>query len=132
MRLLTTAYRAAYAFRADIVVVRLGENARFPEDLREFETCYREMTDLFAANGAKIVLTDLFWEYETFDNFVRELAQENGYVFAQLHDLGRSDGMKAIGKFSHASVAAHLGDRGMEEIAERIFRAIKENFDRIF
>ena len=121
MDLLFTKYLSALRFNADYVIVRLGENACPDKYLSEFELCYGELTDLFSRNGAKIVLTDLFWEYEPFDNFVAELAKARGYAFAEIHDLGNDDEMKAIGKFSHNGVAVHPGDKGMAEIAERIF-----------
>ena len=120
-RLLKTKYLPAYRFHADFVIVRLGENAELRTRIDEFESCYRKMTEYFSADGAKIVLSDLFWEYEPFDRFVKEFAEEKGFGFAQLHDLGSSEEMKAIGKFEHAGVAAHPDDRGMCEIAERIF-----------
>lgn len=122
--LLFTKYLSALRFNADYVIVRLGENACPDKYLSEFELCYGELTDLFSRNGAKIVLTDLFWEYEPFDNFVAELAKARGYAFAEIHDLGNDDEMKAIGKFSHNGVAVHPGDKGMAEIAERIFRVL--------
>ncbi len=124
MDLLFTKYLSALRFNADYVIVRLGENACPDKYLSEFELCYGELTDLFSGNGAKIVLTDLFWEYEPFDNFVAELAKARGYAFAEIHDLGNDDEMKAIGKFSHNGVAVHPGDKGMAEIAERIFRVL--------
>lgn len=124
MDLLFTKYLSALRFNADYVIVRLGENACPDKYLSEFELCYGELTDLFSRNGAKIVLTDLFWEYEPFDNFVAELAKARGYAFAEIHDLGNDDEMKAIGKFSHSGVAVHPGDKGMAEIAERIFRVM--------
>lgn len=124
MDLLFTNYSSALRFNADYVIVRLGENACPDKYLSEFELCYGELTDLFSRNGAKIVLTDLFWEYEPFDNFVAELAKARGYAFAEIHDLGNDDEMKAIGKFSHNGVAVHPGDKGMAEIAERIFRVL--------
>ena len=124
MDLLFTKYLSALRFNADYVIVRLGENACLDKYLSEFELCYGELTDLFSRNGAKIVLTDLFWEYEPFDNFVAELAKARGYAFAEIHDLGNDDAMKAIGKFSHSGVAVHPGDKGMAEIAERIFRVL--------
>ena len=124
MDLLFTKYLSALRFNADYVIVRLGENACPDKYLSEFELCYGELTDLFSRNGAKIVLTDLFWEYEPFDNFVAELAKARGYAFAEIHDLGNDDEMKAIGKFSHNGVAVHPGDKGREEIAERIFRVL--------
>ena len=122
---LFTKYLSALRFNADYVIVRLGENACPDKYLSEFELCYGELTDLFSRNGAKIVLTDLFWEYEPFDNFVAELAKARGYAFAEIHDLGNDDEMKAIGKFSHNGVAVHPGDKGMAEIAERIFRVLR-------
>ncbi len=125
MDLLFTKYSSALRFNADYVIVRLGENACTDKYLSEFELCYGELTDLFSRNGAKIVLTDLFWEYEPFDNFVAELAKARGYAFAEIHDLGNDDEMKAIGKFSHNGVAVHPGDKGMAEIAERIFRVLR-------
>lgn len=125
MDLLFTKYLSALRFNADYVIVRLGENACPDKYLSEFELCYGELTDLFSRNGAKIVLTDLFWEYEPFDNFVAELAKARGYAFAEIHDLGNDDEMKAIGKFSHNGVAVHPGDKGMAEIAERIFRVLR-------
>lgn len=124
MDLLFTKYLSALRFNADYVIVRLGENACPDKYLSEFELCYGELTDLFSRNGAKIVLTDLFWEYEPFDNFVAELAKARGYAFAEIHDLGNDETMKAIGKFSHNGVAVHPGDKGMAEIAERIFRVL--------
>lgn len=125
MDLLFTKYLSALRFNADYVIVRLGENACPDKYLSEFELCYGELTDLFSRNGTKIVLTDLFWEYEPFDNFVAELAKARGYAFAEIHDLGNDDEMKAIGKFSHNGVAVHPGDKGMAEIAERIFRVLR-------
>lgn len=125
MDLLFTKYLSALRFNADYVIVRLGENACPDKYLSEFELCYGELIDLFSRNGAKIVLTDLFWEYEPFDNFVAELAKARGYAFAEIHDLGNDDEMKAIGKFSHNGVAVHPGDKGMAEIAERIFRVLR-------
>lgn len=79
MDLLFTKYLSALRFNADYVIVRLGENACPDKYLSEFELCYGELTDLFSRNGAKIVLTDLFWEHEPFDNFVAELAKARGF-----------------------------------------------------
>lgn len=122
--LLESRYASVRAFKADIVVVRLGENARLVEFLDEFKSCYRKMAEYFA-DGATVVLTDLFWEYGPFDSFVKSFAEEKGYLFATIHDLGNDDGMKAVGKFEHSGVAAHPGDKGMAEIAERIYKAIR-------
>ena len=123
MSLLETEYRSAREFGAELIIVRLGENAGLAENEDAFEKCYMDMVGYFSADGAKVVLTDLFWEYEPFDGFVKELAKERGYIFVELHDLGDKAEMKAVGRFSHAGVDAHPGDAGMDEISQRIFRA---------
>ncbi len=124
MLLLSSQYAAAKAFGADIVIVRLGENAGLTENLSAFLPCYRDMTAYFTADGARAVITDLFWEYEPFDSFVQSFAKEQGFAFARLHDLGNAEEMKATGIFFHQGVAAHPGDKGMAEIAKRIYCAL--------
>lgn len=124
LSMLKSRYAAVKNFGANIVIVRLGENARLTERLEEFESRYAELVEYFSADAARTVLTDLFWEYAPFDGFVKRFADEKGCAFVKIHDLGNDDGMKATGLFSHAGVAAHPGDKGMEEIAKRIFAAI--------
>lgn len=120
MSLLTTRYAEVKSFNADIVIVRLGENAGLTQNLEKFKGCYKQMVRFFSGS-AKVVLCDLFWEYEPFDSFVKKFAEENGYAFVKIHDLGNMEEMKAVGKFRHAGVAAHPNDSGMAEIAERIY-----------
>ncbi|MFQ7035836.1 MAG: hypothetical protein ACLRTQ_09295 [Candidatus Borkfalkia sp.] len=60
------------------------------------------------------------------DDEIRALAK-SGCALAELNDLGARDEMKACGLFSHTGVAAHPGDRGMREIAERILRAMEKS-----
>lgn len=124
MRLIEEEYAAAFTFGADIAVLRLGENAQLGEHLAAFERCYAALAEKLQERGAKVVLTDLFWAYEPFDSFVRELAREKGYAFASICDLGAMEEMRASGCFAHAGVALHPGDRGMEEIARRLHAAI--------
>lgn len=117
-------YLSARDFSADIVIVRLGENARLLDRVDEFAPHYKKLINFFARPSATVVLTDLFWEYEPFDVFAEKLARENGYAFVQIHDLGSMQEMKAVGQFSHEGVAAHPSDKGMKEIANRIFDAV--------
>lgn len=124
MRLLETRYAPVFSFGADIAVVRLGENAQLAEHLAAFQCCYAELMHRLRAGGATVVLTDLFWAYPPFDGFVKELAAREGNLFVQLHDLGSREEMKATGRFAHAGVALHPGDRGMAEIARRLYAAI--------
>ena len=112
-------------FKPDVVVIRIGENiwSRAVRDkLQEIELYPRfdSMVKAFAREGARIVLTDLFWAHEPIDGPIRRVAAENGYPLVHLGDLGESDENKAVGLFEHKGVAAHPGDLGMYRIAERI------------
>ncbi len=126
MSLLDGKYKGALGYPADIAVLRLGENARLSDDLPSFEESYARLAGMLADKGSTVVCTDLFWEHAAFDAFVQKLAEQNGYAFVQLHDLGGDEKMKAAGRFENPGVAVHPGDVGMERIAERLFKAIGE------
>lgn len=116
----------AKRFGADIIVFRLIENCQkalwnadnFKNELEKF------LSFLGADKGAKIVMTTGFWKHPG-DEFLREFASEKGMPIVELGDLGEMDEMKAIGLFEHHGVANHPGDKGMAEIADRIFDKLK-------
>lgn len=123
-RLFDERYYAVKNFCADVIIVRLGENARLLDSVDGFAPHYENLINYFAETNAKIVLTDLFWEYEPFDVYVKNFAKTHGYAFAQMHDLGSDDSMKAVGLYEHQGVASHPNDKGMQEIADRIYKAM--------
>ena len=112
------------AFRANIVIYRLGENVA-GRDEPFFKKNAEKFIRHISGNG-KVIMTTCFWKNEIVDDGIRSIAKENGYPLVELGDLGDDPEMKATGLFSHSGVAAHPGDKGMEEIAERIFKKIKE------
>lgn len=118
-------------FEPDIVVLRIGENiwSRAVRHKLEEVALYPQfdkMVKAFAKNGAKIVLTDLFWAHEPIDEPIRRVAEEGNYPLVHLGDLGEQDENMAKGLFEHSGVAAHPGDLGMYRIAERIANKIIE------
>lgn len=115
-------YPTLLAFDPDVLVMRLGENADHRAKEKEFEEAYRRLIALFPR--AKVILTDLFWEYAPFDDFLASLAKEKGYPLVILHDLGDDPKMKAGSRFANPGVALHPGDSGMATIAERIFHVL--------
>lgn len=117
-------YSAVKDFCADVIIVRLGENARLLDSVDEFAPHYENLINCFAEANAKIVLTDLFWEYEPFDTYVKNLADLRGCAFVQIHDLSSDGRMKAVGLYEHQGVAAHPNDKGMQEIADRIYKSM--------
>lgn len=124
--LLCGRYGRALSYPADVAVIRLGENAPLSDKLAQFEECYASLAKKLAADGKIVICTDLFWEYAAFDKFVKNLADEKDYGFVQIHDLGNDDSMKAVGGFKNIGVAVHPGDKGMDQIARRLFSAIKQ------
>ena len=124
--LLCGRYGSALSYPADVVVIRLGENAPLSDKLAQFEECYARLAEKLAADGKIVICTDLFWKHAAFDKFVKNLAEEKNYGFVQIYDLGNDDSMKAVGRFENVGVAVHPGDGGMEQIARRLFASIKQ------
>ena len=121
---LNESYSDARDFSADIVVIRIGEN--MPKgSAPACKPQFAEMIKFFASNpNAKVIVTDSFWRNDARDGMIREIAEENGYVFCHLCDLELDESNMAIGLFEHKGVAKHPSDKGMEMIAKRIFESI--------
>ena len=121
---LNRTYSEARDFAADIVVIRIGEN--MPKgSAPACKPQFAEMIKFFASNPeAKVIVTDSFWRNDARDGMIREIAEENGYVFCHLCDLELDESNMAIGLFEHKGVAKHPSDKGMEMIATRIFDCI--------
>lgn len=118
-------YKDARLFQADIVIVRIGENANI-EAMAEhdFAAAFDYMIQYFTKPGAKVIVTDMFWRAPALDEATRRVAEAHGYQFVSINDLGDDPAMKAIGLFEHAGVAAHPCDKGMAEIARRILACV--------
>lgn len=115
----------AAAFGADIIVGRLGENV-FPDAFSagDWKRAYGSLIERCMRSGTRVVLSTCFWDEPKVNADIRALAAEKGWPLAELSDLGARSDMKAIGLFRHTGVAAHPGDLGMEQIAERIVQAL--------
>lgn len=120
-------FQQAREFGADVIVIRLLENCAcndfdplcFKQELLRF------IQYLSGDKSPRVLLTTSFW-YHIGDAAMRELAEEQRFPLVELGDLGELDEMKAVGLFSHEGVANHPGDKGMQQIADRIFAALKE------
>lgn len=112
-------------FNADVLVFRLGENvADVTQDNYDgFVGALDKYVNYITTDNTKRIFTTCFWQYNIVDNAIKQVAQDNGKVVT-LGDLGANDEMRATGLFWHSGVAGHPGDKGMENIAERICNAI--------
>lgn len=111
-------------FEPDIIVFRLGENVNRAADEAVYEAATEKLLDYVGHGKAKLVLTTCFWKHGIADDAVRNICKKRGIEPVELNDLGELPEMKAIGLFEHSGVAAHPGDLGMENIAERIYDAL--------
>jgi hypothetical protein len=69
-----------------------------------------------------VVVRGVFWPNATKDFEMAQVAGEYAVPFVRA-DFGTDAKMTARGLFWHGGVQAHPGDRGMQEIADRILEA---------
>lgn len=122
---LDESFAVARDFNADVIIVRLVENCSPNEpDTLLFRDNYKKFVEYLKGEGnPQIILTSGFWKHPC-DKDIKAVADECGYDFVPLGELGEDEAMKAIGLFEHSGVANHPGDKGMEEIARMIFEKI--------
>ncbi len=125
-----SSYESARAFGADLIVFRAMENC--PKDSFDGALFVREAKKLISyldpRGGARILFTTPFWHHPG-DGAMEDLAKDYGAPLVLLGDLGEKDEMKALGQFSHRGVSVHPSDRGMEEIAKRIWKAMEKELE---
>ena len=75
-------YKKARDFKADIVIVRLGENINREKNAQiSCKPYYDEMIKYFKSNdNAKVIITDNFWNIPVLDEIFKEVIAENGYI----------------------------------------------------
>lgn len=118
-------FQSAIDFAADIVVVRIGENMPEIEDEKVCKENFEKMIKYFCKNpNAKVVLTNLFWNKAVLNKIIKEVADDNNYIFCDISDLEKDEKTMAIGLFEHKGIAVHPGDYGMKCIADRILDSI--------
>lgn len=111
-------------FNADYVIFRLGDNSvNVPNDLPEFKCALKEFIAKIN-NGGQVIFTSCFWHLDSVDEKIREVAAELGCPYIELGDLGDDSTMRATGLYEHSGVAWHPSDKGMDNIAQRIFNTL--------
>lgn len=121
-------WKEAKDFKPDILVIRIGENIWGIRDKLEETPLYPHydaMINYFKApNTKKVLVSDLFWSWETIDEPMKAVCKDRGYTQVTIGDIGAKDENKALGQFWHSGVAIHPNDLGMKRIAERILEKL--------
>ena len=119
-------------FQPDLVIVALGENAPSPKTDAERDTFARafdRLLETLAARGQPTILVrDSFWADAEKDPLIEQAAKRAKAVFVDLEQLGADPTLaaKSEREIEHAGVAAHPGDKGMEVIADKIWRKLRQ------
>lgn len=118
-------FKDAHDFNADIIIMRIVENC--PQNNYNDELFLKKYAELIAylnnTGKAEVIITTGFWKHIA-DDAIRECAKKYNYPLIELSDLGEDDSMKAIGLFEHSGVANHPGDKGIQEIANRVLNRL--------
>lgn len=113
-------------FCPTLVILNLGENVRVEDiDKYPFDEAFKTLVLMLKESSPQIISGTCFWTSEKNDNVIRSVSKELNIPCVELGDLGSNKEMMALGKFEHEGVAAHPGDKGMQEIAERFYKHVK-------
>ena len=113
------------AFKPDTVVLRICENTPV-EHMEDFATAYEKVIRLFQREtGCIVFAVGPFWKNDKAEGLLSEAADRTGARWVSLASLNSED-YQAQGQFSHAGIAAHPSDKGMEAIAEIIMVAFRK------
>lgn len=128
---IATGFKEELDFRADLVIVAIGENVTAPatDDAKAAfaEAFARLLVALQQHGDPAIFVRSSFWPNPTKDDIMRRASDDAGATFIDISPLGhdKSNQASAEQKIEHAGVAAHPGDKGMQAIADAIFAAVK-------
>jgi len=119
------------AFKPDLVIVAIGENV--PSlDSDQAKANYREafvrLLNTLAENShPTIVVRSCFWNNPEKDVLMKQAAAQAGVIYVDIGALGGDPANAARSErtIEHAGVAGHPGDKGMQAIADALWKAIE-------
>ena len=124
--------RSELAFKADVVILAIGENSASPktdEEKMKFSAALERLLETLKKAGAPtIYVRSQFWPDTEKDSLLKQATEKAGCVWVDLKQLGADpiNAASAERHFEHAGVAGHPGDKGMQAIADRIWDAIQQ------
>jgi alpha-galactosidase len=122
----------ALAFKADLVIVAIGENTpalKSPEDMARFQASITRLLSAFKAdNQPTIVVRSCFWVNAAKDDALQKACDAVHGLYVNISELSKAEVNFARSErlFKHAGVANHPGDRGMAAIAGAILKALSK------
>lgn len=115
---------------ADMLILKISENVDPQKAIeKNFDFHYDKLVKYLAPADSTIkIIVDGFWP-STVNDIIEDYAVKNDYPFVTLPDLFQNDKTNAaIGLFEHEGVANHPSDKGMKNIADRIWYKTEKYF----
>lgn len=128
---ITGKFSDAAAFKADLIVLCIGENVPALKTQEAAAKYQEQVTALLKAlrsnPKARVFVRSSFWANEAKDTAMRQACEAVGGTFVDISALSKDERNYARSErpYKHAGVANHPGDRGMAAIAEAIVKAAK-------
>lgn len=122
-----TEFEDLKAFKADIIIIRFGENISETERAAnpQLQVAVKAFVEYLAdGRPVKVILTTPFWTNLGVNQNFLALSEKNKWPLIPLHDLGLANENMALERFENISVGRHPGDLGMERIATRIWTVL--------
>lgn len=115
---------------ADMLIIKISENVKHQTAVeKNFALHYDSLIRYLAPTDSTVkIIVDGFWPSPVND-IIKDYALKNHYPFVTLPDLFRDDASNsAKGLFKHEGVSNHPSDKGMRNIASRIWIEISKYF----
>lgn len=117
-------------FKADMIIIKISENVTYQEGMEQtFINSYNKLLEYLAPSDSTVkIIVEGFWPTPVND-MIKRYADNNNLIFVKLADLYVNDKTNtAIGLFEHEGVGRHPSDKGMRNIADRIWSQISQFF----
>ena len=122
--------REAIDFKADLIIVAIGENVpalKTPGEQAAFqESVTKLLTALKAGRQPVVLVRSCFWKNAAKDQALQKASAAAGGRFVDISALSGDEGNygRSERQFKHAGVANHPGDKGMAGIAAALLEAL--------
>lgn len=121
-------FSEAKAFCPDVIVCAISANIK--DAVFEHDSFIENMGKLHDYLGYKdgetrLIQTSSFFNNERKSEAIRDYVAKRGGDYIYISDLPSDSTNLAIGLFDHDGVAHHPSDKGMAEMADRIFERLK-------
>jgi hypothetical protein len=115
---------------ADMLIIKISENVVYDKSkMNLFMERYNKLMKYLAPKAkTQKIIVEGFWPTPVNDS-IKAYAQKNKIPFVPLADLYSNDpSNSAAGLFENPGVARHPSDKGMRNIADRIWKCISKYF----